>query len=325
MQTLAGWAGRLENWRHQQGIDLTMHKTNVAATNTLVPPEWMRSMPTAPLLSSELLCWRHICAYRFKHPARFQIQLPAASGHFLSAHLNNTCQLSARWNGTPRRIRSLPGDLIIMRANQENSWEGSGEIDELQIFIDPRLLVDAAAEFSDKTLGLVEGIGIRDPMVCVIAARIVEELSNPGSSSKLVGDAMAHALTAQLLSRHSNFRSVTAMQRIDMPAHKVRTAIEYIEAHLNLDLSIDLIAAAVNMSTFRFARGFKKETGRSPHQFLLERRIESAKDLLRSTDQKLVDIAQTVGFANQSHFAAVFRQRCRITPMAYRILTRPSG
>jgi AraC family transcriptional regulator len=302
-----------------------MHKTNVAATNTLVPPEWMRSMPTAPLLSSELLCWRHICAYRFKHPARFQIQLPAASGHFLSAHLNNTCQLSARWNGTPRRIRSLPGDLIIMRANQENSWEGSGEIDELQIFIDPRLLVDAAAEFSDKTLGLVEGIGIRDPMVCVIAARIVEELSNPGSSSKLVGDAMAHALTAQLLSRHSNFRSVTAMQRIDMPAHKVRTAIEYIEAHLNLDLSIDLIAAAVNMSTFRFARGFKKETGRSPHQFLLERRIESAKDLLRSTDQKLVDIAQTVGFANQSHFAAVFRQRCRITPMAYRILTRSSG
>jgi len=294
-------------------------------TNPLVPPEWMRSMPTPPLLSSELLGWRHICAYRFKHPARFQIQLPAASGHFLSAHLNNPCQLLARWNGTPRRIRSLPGDLIVMRANQENSWEGSGEIDELQIFIDPRLLVEAAAELSDKTFGLVEGIGIRDPLVSAIATRIVEELSNPGSSSQLVGDAMAHALTAQLVSRHSNFRAVTALQRIDMPAHKVRAAIEYIEAHLNHDLSIDLIAAAVNMSAFRFARGFKKETGRSPHQFLLERRVEYAKDLLRSTDRKLVDIAQSVGFANQSHFAAVFRQRCQMTPMAYRVLTRSSG
>jgi AraC family transcriptional regulator len=279
-------------------------------------------MPTPPLLSSGLLCWRHICAYRFKHPALFQIQLPAAGGHFLSVHLNNPCQLWARWNGTPRRIRSLPGDLIIMCANQENSWEGSGEIDELQIFIDPRLLVEAAAEFSDKTFGLVEGIGIRDPVVSVIAARIVEELSNPGSSSKLVGDAMAHALTAQLLSRHSNFRPVAAMRRIDMPAHKVRAAIEYIEAHLNHDLSIDLMAAAVNMSAFRFARGFKKETGRSPHRYLLERRVELAKDLLRSTDQKLVDIAQSVGFANQSHFAAVFRQRCQMTPMAYRVLTR---
>jgi len=39
------------------------------------------------------------------------------------------------------------------------------------------------------------------------------------------------------------------------------------------------------MSAFRFARGFKKETGRSPHQFLLERRVEFAKDLLRSTDR----------------------------------------
>jgi AraC family transcriptional regulator len=302
-----------------------MHTTNVAATNSLVPRQWLRSMPTPPLLSSELLGWRHLGAYRFKHPARFQIQLPAAGGHLLSAHLNNPCQLSARWNGTPRRIRSLPGDTIIMRADQENAWDGSGEIDELQIFIDPCLLVNAAAEFSDRTFDLVEGIGIRDPTVSAIAARIVEELSNPGGSSKLVGEAMAHALTAQLLSRHSNFRPITAMQRIDMPAHKVRAAIEYIEAHLNRDLSIEVIAAAVTMSAFRFARGFKKETGRSPHQFLLERRVEFAKDLLRSTDRKLADIAQSAGFANQGHFAAVFRQRCRMTPMAYRILMRSSG
>jgi AraC family transcriptional regulator len=106
-----------------------------------------------------------------------------------------------------------------------------------------------------------------------------------------------------------------------MPAHKVRAAIDYIETHLSHDLSIDSIAAAVNMSSFRFARGFKKATGRSPHQFLLDRRIELAKDLLRSTGRKLADIAQTVGFANQSHFAAVFRQRCQMTPKAYRDLT----
>ncbi len=302
-----------------------MHPANAAATSSLMPPEWMRQMPTPPMMSSELLRWRRICAYRFKHPAQFQIQLPAAGGHFLSAHLNNPCQLSARWNGMLRRSRSLPGESIIMCANQENSWEGTGEIDELQIFIDPELLLEAAAELSDKAFWLVEGIGIRDPMISVIAARIVEELTNPGDSCQLVGDAMAHALTAQLLSRHSNFRAVSVMQRIDMPVHKVRAAIDYIEAHLSHDLSIDLIAAAVNMSSFRFARGFKKATGHSPHQFLLERRIELAKDMLRSTDYKLADVAQTVGFANQSHFAAVFRQRCQMTPKAYRNLTRFNG
>ena len=301
-----------------------MHTAQVAAPNSLVPSEWMQRMPAPPILSSDRLGWRNMCAYRFKHPARFQIQLPAAGGHFLSAHLHNPCQLLARWNGTMRRTRSVPGEIIIMCANQENSWEGKGEIDELQIFIDPELLREAAAEIGDKAVGLVEGIGIRDPMMSVIAARLSEELSNPSCSGRLVGDAMAHALTVQLLSRHSNFRSATAIQRIDMPAYKVRAAIDYIETYLSGDLSIDSIAKAVNMSSFRFARGFKTATGQSPHQFLLERRIELAKDLLRTTDQRLVDIARAVGFATQSHFSSVFRQRCQLTPKSYRDATRPS-
>jgi AraC family transcriptional regulator len=299
-----------------------MQTANAQGAKSLVPPEWMRLMPAPPALSSDGLGWRYLCAYRVKYPARFQIQLPAVGGHFLSCHLRNPCQLTTRWNGTLRRSRSVPGESIIMSANQENSWEGTGEIDELQIFLDPELLRAAAAEIGNRGVALVEGIGIRDPMLSAIAARLVEELSHPGSSCRLVGDSMAHALTAQLLSRHTNFRSATVMRRIDMPAHKVRAAIGYIDAHLSQELSIDSMATAIGMSAFRFARGFKEETGRSPHQYLVERRIEFAKDLLRSTDHKVVEIAQTVGFASQSHFAAVFRQRCRMTPNGYRELTR---
>jgi AraC family transcriptional regulator len=87
-------------------------------------------------------------------------------------------------------------------------------------------------------------------------------------------------------------------------------------------LSIDAIAKAVNMSSFRFARGFRSATGLPPHRFLVERRIELARDLLRSTDQRLADIARSAGFATQSHFTAVFRQHCRTTPKAYRETTR---
>jgi AraC family transcriptional regulator len=299
-----------------------MQRANNEGIGPLVPREWMRLMPAPPALSSDGLGWRHLCAYRVKYPARFQVRLPAVGSHFLSCHLRNPCQLSTRWNGVLRRSRSVPGESIIMSANQENSWEGTGEIDELQIFLDPELLREAAAEIGDQDVTLVEGIGIRDPVLSVIASRLVEELTFPGRSCGVLGDAMAHALTAQLLSRHSNFRSDAVMRRIDMPAHKQRAAIDYIEAHLSQDLSIESMAAAIGMSAFRFARGFKEGTGRSPHQYLIERRVELAKDLLRSTDHKLVDIAHTVGFASQSHFAAVFRQRCRMTPRGYREMTR---
>jgi AraC family transcriptional regulator len=302
-----------------------MHMNSATMATSLVPAQWLHLMPSPPTLSSEGLGWRRLCAYRVKYPAQFSIQLPAAGGHLLSAHLRNPCQLTTRWNGTERRRQSLPGESIIMCANQENSWIGTGEIDELQIFLDPALLREAAAEISDKTVGLVEGIGIRDPLLSVVAARLVDELSNPGSTCRLVGDAMAHALTAQLLSRHSNFCGATSLERIDMPAHKVRMAIDYIESRLSEDVSIDSIATAIKMSAFRFARGFKKATGTSPHQFLLDRRIEHAKDLLRSTGYKLADIAQCVGFANQSHFTSVFRRKCQMTPKSYRRLTRSSS
>ena len=132
---------------------------------------------------------------------------------------------------------------------------------------------------------------------------------------------MAHALTAQLLSRHSNFRSAAVMRRIDMPAHKLRAAIDYIEAHLNQELSIGLMAVAVGMSAFRFARGFKAGTGRSPHQYLIERRVELAKDLLRSTDHKLIDIATNCRL-HQPESLCRGVQRCRMTPRGYREMTR---
>jgi len=292
------------------------------ATPPFVPREWMRLMPSTPLLSSDALGWRRISAYRVKYPARFCVDLPAVRGPFLSAHLRNPCLLSTRWNGKLRSSRSLPGETIIMSANQENSWVGDGEIDELQIFLDPQLIREASAELSDRSVDLLEGIGIRDPVMTSIATRLVEELSNPGRCSAMIGDAMAQALTAQLLSRHSTLRAAARIERIDMPAHKVRAAIEYIETHLGDDMSIDSIASALGMSSFRFARGFAKGTGQSPHQFLLTRRIELAQDLLRSTDRKLADIARAVGFSTQSHFTVVFGKRCQMTPLAYRRFAR---
>ena len=87
---------------------------------------------------------------------------------------------------------------------------------------------------------------------------------------------------------------------------------------------IESIAAALGMSSFRFARGFKNGTGQSPHQFLVARRIEFAKDLLRSPDRTLADIARVAGFSTQSHFTVVFGQRCKMTPLAYRNANRRS-
>jgi AraC family transcriptional regulator len=72
------------------------------------------------------------------------------------------------------------------------------------------------------------------------------------------------------------------------------------------------------MSPDHFARLFKQATGRTPHQYVVIRRIERAKRLLRETEWPIIDLSRQVGFQDQSYFTAVFRKHAATTPKAYR-------
>jgi len=289
-----------------------------ATAAELGPREWMKLMPRAPQLSSEALGWQHIQAYRLANPASWQLDLPPIDRHFIVAHLSNPCQLSSRWNGLERRSRSVPGNIMIMSAHQGSHWEWKGEIEELHIFLDPKVMSAAVQELGDRSVQLLDGIGLTDMAIMDIAVKINTELSQPGLCGSLFAQSASHTLTLQLLRRHSTLSPNELLDRLDLPTHRLRAALEYIEAHLCEDVSLDAIAAAANLSTFRFARGFRKATGQPPHQYVIGRRLERAKELLRTTDEEIGEVARRVGFASQSHFTAVFSRRCGLPPRRYR-------
>lgn len=295
-----------------------MQVTGAAASSELGPEEWMKLMPRSPALSSVALGWSGIQAYRLANPPSWQLHLPPINRHFVVAHLSNACQLSTRWNGLERRSRSVPGNIMIMSAHQGSYWAWKGEIEELHIFLDPDSLSDAAAELGDRPFRLLDGIGIVDRTIMDIALRINSELAQPGICGRLFAQSMTHALVLQLLRGHSTLCGRDAFERLDIPAHRLRAALEYIEAQLCADVSLEAIAEAANLSTFRFARGFRKAIGQPPHQYIIGRRLERAKDLLRTTDEGVGEVARRVGFASQSHFTAVFSKRCGLPPKRYR-------
>jgi AraC family transcriptional regulator len=71
-------------------------------------------------------------------------------------------------------------------------------------------------------------------------------------------------------------------------------------------------------SPWHFARAFKAEIGQSPHQYLLQRRIDRARDLLAHSKASLIDVSMKCGFASQSHMCDVFRERLGVSPSQYR-------
>ena len=103
-----------------------------------------------------------------------------------------------------------------------------------------------------------------------------------------------------------------------MLVSKFTRVLDYIDAAMDGELSLDAMAEVAGMNPFYFARAFRRRFGESPHRFVLQRRIERAKRLLSETETPLVEVALNCGFASQSHFASVFHRHVGVTPSRFR-------
>lgn len=92
---------------------------------------------------------------------------------------------------------------------------------------------------------------------------------------------------------------------------------DYMWGKLHSTIHVEDLASESNMSTFHFARSFKKTTGHSPHKYLTTMRLEKAMTLLPQ-DIPLAEVASESGFSDQAHFTRVFKKNVGVTPAAYR-------
>jgi AraC family transcriptional regulator len=98
-----------------------------------------------------------------------------------------------------------------------------------------------------------------------------------------------------------------------------------IEEHLCADLTLEQMAGTAYLSTYHFARQFRAATGASPHQYVIARRVERAKQLLQQPgDLKLAEVATRAGFSDQSHLTNRFKRLVGITPSQFRASARTS-
>lgn len=122
---------------------------------------------------------------------------------------------------------------------------------------------------------------------------------------------------AQPMPQTPRFHPLSA-QREGLPPSKLQKVLNYIHAHLNQELSLDMLAGEAGMTTYYFARLFKQSTGTSAHQYVIRQRIERAKQLLQQSNLSIADIATACGFANPSHLALHFKRIVGVSPKRFR-------
>lgn len=103
-----------------------------------------------------------------------------------------------------------------------------------------------------------------------------------------------------------------------LPISKLKKTLAYIKENLEAEICLNALAREVGISIFYFSRMFKNSIGKSPHQFIIEQRIDYAKWLLKNSDEPLNQIALRCGWSNQSNFSTAFKRIVGVTPKFYR-------
>jgi AraC family transcriptional regulator len=159
--------------------------------------------------------------------------------------------------------------------------------------------------------------GLDDPLVSQIVLTIANEMED-GVLDGILAEALNTALAAQIMRQLIDPSAISLVPGNGLSHERLQRVCDYIEAHLDARLSLTDLAGVACLSPFHFSRSFKQALGVGPQRYMMQRRIEHAKALMRRTKQSLALIAQEAGFADQSHLTAAFRREMGVTPGQFR-------
>jgi AraC family transcriptional regulator len=166
---------------------------------------------------------------------------------------------------------------------------------------------------------------LEDPLLAEIGSAIASELETETSVGSLLIEGLASSLAARLAQKCSSAsvgQSVVALSSGALDRRRLGRVLDYIEANLEGDLSLDLMASIACLSRYHFARAFRQAVGQPPHRYVSVRRLDRAKALLMQGDRSLVDIALSLSFSSQANFARAFKQATGQAPGQFRQVSR---
>ncbi len=258
-----------------------------------------------------------------RHDLPGELDAPTGLSHhmltfFLSKNEQQTTHLDdcGKYNGEMNR-----GDFYIYPAGVSGftRWQSADET--LHIVIKPDFLNKVANDNECNSSGGFELLPIlkgSDRTFDNLVQLFLTELDSSDSGDRLYLESLSSLFGIHLLRRYCNTATKIYQHSDGLTPYRLNEVIDYIQTHLNEDLSLDSIAAQIDMSRCYFAAQFKQSVGISPHRYVNQQRVEKAKQFLRKSHKlSIADIALECGFSSQSHLTKVFKNHSGTTPRAY--------
>jgi AraC family transcriptional regulator len=279
--------------------------------------EAARVLPQAPLVTSYHTGWKGLTFTHYRHPPHKTVEHCLLQHSLAIADPKSCFQAERRLDGKFKHYAHGNGRVDVIPAFLSHWTNWDREVEFSVIAICPTLLNRTAQESMQREIELIPQFAIDDPVIQQLALALRTEIQTGCMSGKLYGELLGTALAARLVQNYAVGKPAIEFRANGLAQSQLKRVIDYMKANLTQDLSILDLATLTNMSESHFSRSFKRSVGIAPYQYLMQQRVERAKQLLKQQAISISDIALDCGFANQTHLTKVFRQMTGMTPKAY--------
>lgn len=276
----------------------------------------------SPIISSQNLGWESLLIEEYQQPS---------GGMKFDPQVNPVVVLIL--TKKPHQIRETmgkhyhvgmycQGDIGITPAGIPSSYFAEDSHHYLDVQISASFLEKIAEEdlkLSQSQIEIMPIFQARNPQLEKIVRLLHMELYQDGRMGQLYLDSLANALAINLLHDYSTTSFNVLPFKGGLGDRTLRRITHYIDESLDQNIRLVDLAELAKMSQSHFSRLFKQSTGLSPHQYLLQQRVERAKQLLKETNKSLLEIALVCSFDSHSHFTRQFKKLMGITPRSFRI------
>ena len=275
--------------------------------------------PTRSSLTSKGAGWRGIALESFTDIPGVAIPDHEHPTHFVN--LLTRGELTAQWTteGRTHSAANSPGTIYLLPAGTRDRLTWSAPSTRIVVVMEPGFLsrsLENTAHLDE--LELTTHWNLRDRHIQAVMLAMHADLEDGSPAGPLFGESLGLALGLYLIRRYSARKGDSPQLRGGMPTARLNRVLEFINQNFTQDLRLWELAELAGMSPHYFCELFKASTGLTAYQYVLQCRIERAKQHLRNPTLSVGDAGAAVGFADQSHFAKVFRRMVGVTPMKYR-------
>lgn len=258
-----------------------------------------------------------------------ELVVTTAAEHAVLVNVGRPYRLTETLGEVSRRTPGTPGDVAVVPAGVPlavESADGTPQpVESLVVALSPDLVAEVLeAAGQRRAAELVPAVGSRSPTVSQLATLLAAGMPDGTDLGRLALESLGTALAVAVVRDHSTAR--TADHRpapaAGLAPRQLDRVLRMVEDGLATPLSVPDLAATAHVSEFHFSRLFRAATGLSPHQYVLQRRLARARELLLATDLPVAAVAARCGFADQSHLTRHVRRQFGRTPTALRAAAR---